>query len=550
MKDFISLRVLDRLRPGLEILGADYPTLRKILQVKLTMDSRRTPTVFNRNPRQSGDKNGFIQSLWLYVLMGLILIPLVVAGDNYFFQMSLTFAMLMFFVMTSMISDFSTVLLDIRDRVILQTKPIDRRTVGIARAIHITIYLILLTTSLAGPSLIASFISRGIGFGIAFLLGLGLMDLLIIALTALLYLLFLNFFDGERLKDLINYVQIGLSIAILLAYQLMGRIFQVLKLRVVFHAAWWQAILPPVWFGAVFAWGFGHHTEGPILDLAVMAAIVPVILFAAYLWTMPLFESRLERLATVAGASKPPNRGWRRLARMFCRNPEERSFFEFAGLMMARERDFKLKVYPSLGFAIALPLLIIFNPAWSHETHQVNSSHWYLAIYMMGFMIPTVIMMLRYSAQFRAAWIYQATPIQHRENIFRGTVKAVLVRLFLPIFVIESVIFVMLFGIEVIPDLVAALLSMLIYAVLAFRWLGLRFPFSEPFQMAQQRQRWVIWMLLLMLGVLAGLHFIFTLLPMGLYLYLAILLVGNGVAWIWGFRQSTRKLLAEEHPVI
>ncbi len=549
MRDFISLRVLDRLRPGLEVIGCDYPTLRKILQVKLTMDSRRTPTVFNRKTSQSGDKNGFIRSLWLYVLMGLILIPLVVAGDNYFFQMSLTFAMLMFFVMTSMISDFSTVLLDIRDRVILQTKPIDYRTVGLARAIHITIYLILLTTSLAGPSLIAGFISHGFWFGMSFVLSLGLMDLLIIALTALLYLLFLNFFDGERLKDLINYVQIGLSIAILLAYQLMGRIFEVLKLRVVFHTAWWQAILPPAWFGALFAWGFGHHTGRPMLGLAVMAVIVPVILFAAYLWTMPVFESQLQRLSMVAGTSRPQNRGWRRLARMVCRNPEERTFFQFAGLMMARERDFKLKVYPSLGFAIALPLLVIFNPAWSHETHRVNSSHWYLAIYMMGFMIPTVIMMLRYSSQFKAAWIYQAAPIQHRENIFRGTIKAVLVRLFLPIFLVESVIFVMLFGIEVVPDLIVSLLAMLIYAVLAFRWVGLRLPFSEPFEMAQQRQRWAIWILLLMLGVLAGLHFISTLLPMGVYIYLVILFVGNGLAWNWGFRENRPKLEVE-HSVI
>lgn len=538
MKDFISLRVLDRLRSGLEVMGLDYPTLRKILQVKLTMDSRRTPTVFNRNTRQSGDKNGFIRSLWLYVLMGLILIPLVVAGDNYLFQMSLTFAMLMFFVMTSMISDFSTVLLDIRDRVILLTKPIDRRTVGFARAIHITMYLILLTMSLAGPSLVASFVVRGLWFGMAFLLGLGLMDLLIIALTALLYLLFLNFFDGERLKDLINYVQIGLSIAILLAYQLMGRIFEVLKLQVVFHAAWWQAVLPPVWFGSVFAWGFGPNPQGPIAGLALMAVVIPMILFVGYVWTMPLFESRLQRLAMGKAASKPRNRGGRRLAWMFCRNPEERSFFEFAGLMMARERDFKLKVYPSLGFAIALPLLVMFNPAWSHQSHQLNSGHWYLAIYMMGFMIPTVIMMLRYSSQFKAAWIYQAAPIQHRENIYRGSVKAVLIRLFLPIFAIESVIFVLLFGTGVILDLLAALLAMLIYAVLSFRWLGLGLPFSEPFQMAQQRKRWVIWLLLLMLGVLAGLHFMFTLLPMGLYLYLAILLLVNGMAWTWGFRQK------------
>ena len=57
--------------------------------------------------------------------------------------------------MTSMISDFSSVLLDIRDSNILYPKPIDRKTVSAAKLIHIIIYLSLLTVALVRPSLIA-----------------------------------------------------------------------------------------------------------------------------------------------------------------------------------------------------------------------------------------------------------------------------------------------------------------------------------------------------------------------------------------------------------
>ena len=116
-----------------------------------------------------------------------------------------------FFVMTSMISDFSSVLLDIRDSNILYPKPIDKKTISVAKLIHIIIYLSLLTVALVGPSLIAGLIKNGIFFFLVGLMNVVLIDILIVALTALVYLLILKFFDGQKLKDIINYVQIGLS---------------------------------------------------------------------------------------------------------------------------------------------------------------------------------------------------------------------------------------------------------------------------------------------------------------------------------------------------
>ena len=72
--------------------------------------------------------------------------------------------MLTFFVMTTMISDFSSVLLDIRDSNIHYPKPIDRQTISAAKLIHIIIYLSRLTGALVGPSLIAGLIINGILF--------------------------------------------------------------------------------------------------------------------------------------------------------------------------------------------------------------------------------------------------------------------------------------------------------------------------------------------------------------------------------------------------
>lgn len=47
MNDFASLRILDRFRPVFQKLKIDYDVMRLILQLKLTMDSRRMPAIFS-----------------------------------------------------------------------------------------------------------------------------------------------------------------------------------------------------------------------------------------------------------------------------------------------------------------------------------------------------------------------------------------------------------------------------------------------------------------------------------------------------------------------
>ena len=68
--------------------------------------------LFLMDARKNKDGNQFSKVVWIYGLYGLMLIPFIVFGDNYIFQMSVVFGIIMFILMTSMIADFSSVLLD------------------------------------------------------------------------------------------------------------------------------------------------------------------------------------------------------------------------------------------------------------------------------------------------------------------------------------------------------------------------------------------------------------------------------------------------------
>jgi hypothetical protein len=61
-------------------------------------------------------------------------------------------------------------------------------------------------------------------------------------------------------------------------------------------------------------------------------------------------------------------------------------------------------------------------------------------------------------------------------------------------------------------------------------------PFSQPFQNTQSGNGFVILGLMLLLGVFAGAHFGFTLLPYGEYLWMLLLLVLNFFGWKLAFR--------------
>jgi len=98
MKDFRTLKLLDRLEKVFTSFDIDYKSMRKILQVKLTMDGRRIPTIFSQNaPKKDKEtSNQYIKSLWIYVLFGLFMIPFLFIGDSYLFQMSLFYGIFTF----------------------------------------------------------------------------------------------------------------------------------------------------------------------------------------------------------------------------------------------------------------------------------------------------------------------------------------------------------------------------------------------------------------------------------------------------------------------
>ncbi|MFE8695990.1 hypothetical protein ACFYKT_06460 [Cytobacillus sp. FJAT-53684] len=546
MQDFRTLKLLDRFEKVFSSFGVDYKIMRKILQVKLTMDGRRVPTIFSQNAKKKDQEsnNQYIKSLWIYVLFGLFMIPFVLMDDNYLFQMSLFFGIFTFFVMTSMIADFSSVLLDIRDRNILFPKPVDRKTVNTAKMVHVAIYLSFLTIALVSIPLFVGLVKNGLLFFLVSTLNIILIDLLIIGLTALIYLFILRFFDGEKLKDIINYVQIGLSLMIMIGYQLLIRSFQFIDLSVSLEPQWWQIFIFPMWFGANIEMIMNGSFQLFNLLFTALGISIPLLSIWIYMRFNHVFEENLQKL-TYHGKAKENKQSKLRqlLLTVICQSKEERAYFRFASSMMKNERDFKLKVYPSLGFSIVIPFLFIMN-GFDTNLNDLSTSKSYLSIYFSLIIIPTIMILLKFSGKYKGAWIYRVAPIQQLKPIFSGTIKAFIFRLYLPVYLLISAVFLAVFGVRVLPDLIIVFINAIIYAVICFMILKKSIPFSESIdQYNQNSNSAIVFGLMLFVALFAGLHFVSTLFSYGIYVYMVIAIICLVVLWKLAFNITWKKLM-------
>ncbi|WP_372867775.1 hypothetical protein [Planomicrobium okeanokoites] len=539
MREFKSLKFIALFKGLFRRFGVDYDVMMLILRIKLTMDERRVPTVFNEMGKKK-EGNQFLKSLWIYGIYSLLLLPFLFIGENYIFQMSIMFGMILFILMTSMIADFTSVLLDVRDKNVLQTKPVDKKTITVAKTIHIMIYMSFVTGAFVALPLVVSLYRHGPLFSLVFLVEIIFAMLLVVVLTSLLYLFVLRYFDGERLKDIINYVQILLSVGLVVGYQVLIRAFEFSDLNINYSFSWWHFLIPPIWYGAPFEMVLNGNTAWHMIAFTVLAVLVPIVAIFVYSRLMPSFERNLEKMLSDTKSRKPGRHlldgFW---AKLLCRSKEERVFFRFSALMMKKEREFKLKAFPNLALSVVFPFLFIFNELRIRSLADISEGNMFLFIYFCNIMIPGTIFMLKFSGSYKGGWIFKAAPISRETAPYSAAIKAFLAKLYLPVFLGVGIIYVGIFSFRILPDLVVVLLAAILQSLITYHMMKDEdFPYTRSFEFAQDPGTARMFMLTLIIGAFVGVHFIARLLDFGIYIYMALLIAAIFVSWRRVFREN------------
>lgn len=465
-----------RLFNGLwQSMGVDPAHLYTILEAKLKMDSRRK-TAFNyhRSAQKKEVKGQDVIAMISMFFLGTFSTFIVFYLDHSPSAIFLYLTLWMTILSLTLISDFTDVLIDVRDNFILFPRPIGGRTIVLSRILHILFYLVKLVI----PFSISGLIGVGIKFGplapvlLSFLIILSV--LLTIFIVNILYLILLNVLSPSKFKEVINYFQIAFFAFMLVGYQLLPRLIIMNgSAGSNFINQFYFYPLPSAWLANIWGVFYSESSSTAINYLLALLGLVAPFL-AIYMVATVLSKNFSQKVFSISEGGSTTARTKHRRSKMgawmrstgilVCRNNTERSIYEFTWQLSGRSRDFKLRFYPSIIMIPVYFVITVVFPLGKEDDispNLYNSSFYLFGFYFSIFLLISALGVLPYADRYKASWFYRAYPIESPGRILTGSYKALLVKYFLPIYAIITVATVYLFGMRVLNDAFFALFALL-----------------------------------------------------------------------------------------
>ena len=481
MEDFFSLKILDLFRPLFEAFGVEYEKMRLIVSMKLTLDKRKN--------NSSENKNSLMQSVILYLVIGLVASRIIVMPIDIMTKMTVLFALIFVMLLTCFITDFSSVILDTYDRHIIGITDVKDITLNMAKIVHIIIYISIISLSISAFSILMILMAYNIGFCLLFILCMILMDFLLIMMTSVIYYLLIKIFKGEKLKDVLNLFQIFMIFVFSIMYYFITSSLSDIQINYTFSINAYDLFIPFMWFASLFCVIFYGKIQTLYIIMAILGIIVPILSILIYIKLTPAFERNLDKLEQVSyneKDSKSKKSFASKLANKICKNNEEKSFFEFIYTNLSRDREFKTRVYPTLASGIIMPLVLLIvtydrSMSIMEYLKSLSTTNNFLNIYLAVILLQNCILLLKYSKEYEASFIYDVLPISKKKNIYSAEFKVIIIKLFLPVFIIIGIPYLILFKSKFIVHLLIAFVSTIFISMGTFRANDKSLPFSEDY---------------------------------------------------------------------
>jgi hypothetical protein len=286
----------------------------------------------------------------------------------------------------------------------------------------------------------------------------------------------------------------------------------------------WVHWIPTYWLAGLWTWFYkvDFVFAGTKL-LSVVAILLPfAAIWATVKWLAPKFingialgdgqEVVLQKPSTKNGKQSP--KLYKYIAALLNKNPESRAGFELTWLQTARNRAFKMKVYPSLAYIpIYFFFVVLSRPGqdYSQILVRMTSPKVYLILlYMCTFALSTAAMNLIYSEQYKASWIFFAPAIERPGNIMSGALRAIIVKFYLPFTALVAGVVIYVNGWKVVPEVIFTQFNILIFVLVSLRASLTALPFSVKEQMRERGAKNFIRQLLvfLIIPILGGAHYL------------------------------------------
>ena len=533
-------------------MGADPSQLQALLDVKLKLDDRK-PLNFGRQ-RETNKPRRFSSVLSMFVsfITGLIyILPLIFMRDR-LLGFTIYFTVFLFLLTFTLITDFSSVLVDTRDKHIVLPRPVNDRTLLLSRLLHIFVYLFRIVLPMSIPGWITVGALSGWTAALWFPLPVLLLVFTALFLVMGAYLLMLRLAPAERFKDILGYIQIAFSVVIFAFYYLAPRAMNNDQFATLKMADFgWARLSPSYWLAATWSWIHYHAVPSGTIYYSLLAILLPAVaLWVTIRFFAPSFTAKLGGMDAIesSGNGKIKTTGigriYQPIAVVFNRREEARAGFILAWLQTARSRSFKLKIYPMFAYVPIYFLYIMLNnkrPLKEVWATLPESSKHLMLLYMSSVVVLQALSLMTTSEQHKASWIYYAAPVSEPGAVMSGAFKAMWVKYFLPFFITISAFVLVIWGVSSISDILLALVNVTLFAVAVTLVGNRKLPFSELDQVNAAGSRFLRVMLsMIILGILGVGHYLAIRFHM-MWLKVAILVLSSILLWlVWDSYAKTK----------
>lgn len=486
-------------------MGVNVFHLRSILTTKLIIDDRRPNTFQQTQQKKKGKEVSSATggTIVISAVLGAFFLYAFAVGSDYVTHLTVYFSMYIFMLASTLISDFTSVLMDVRDNFIILPKPVNDKTVVVARLLHILIHISKLVIPMTLPGLIYLWININAWGALVLFLLVILVTMFTVFLINAVYIFILRVTTPQKFQSVISYFQIFFAVFIYGTYMLVPRLIDSASMEGFdLSVGKWIWLAPPYWFAG--AWqllaAFDLHT--PWIAATIISLSVPVLsVWAVVKYFAPSFNQKLSQIAgsnpeTTQIDKAQPTRATTSayvatLAKVFTKKGSEQMAFLFCWKMTSRSKDYKLKVYPAFGYMLVY-LVIIFLKSGSlsldsFKEETPDAKRLVISIlYFSSFMVLMALIQIAYSEKFKAAWIYFIAPVKAPGELITGALKSAMLKYYIPVIVLIAVPAVLLVGIKILPNLVLGLSNAVFICSLIARLYLKHLPFSADQSIANK----------------------------------------------------------------
>lgn len=510
--------------------GIDFGQLQAIIRIKMTVD--------NRTVKKIGDlKKEKVNYALLQQGFSMLIIGsysfLVSWSRSDFTTATLFFhSMVLVMLILSLLTEYSQMLFDVRDMHILTRLPVNSRTVSTAKLICMGYYMLFLSLCAAiVPVCIFFFKEQNFVTGFLFLLATIFNALFALLLTNLIYLGCIRFSSGEKFKNILSYIQMGIIIIFVISYQLLVNIPDQFTMDLSTATLWWLPLLPPVWFTALSS--FPAHPTTFFAICSTVGILLPLL--SAYVtvkWFAPYFLSQLEKIEKNEHTSRRGKRNEKiacLLSSVFTRNTTQKSGFLLTWRMSSGNRKYKEAILPTIAYMGVFIAIQIYHIITSEKTILIFA--YITPLYITLLISFMIIESMKYNDdQGDQFWIYRTKPLEKPGIFILGTFKAIYIKYFLPLYLLLSIIIGFLGGISLLDDLLFIFSVITLISLLFTIRMTPSFPFCQP-KKAMTRGKVLFYVVLLSVFcfIFILIHIGLNYIPFGITAFLPIIW---GLIWL------------------